>query len=377
MPLMDFHYKSNFENYLDAMQNASGRKLLVFANTIEDIEATIRRLMLVADHIIFNVKTYADTPSLSIFPISDKHRSPVLGAMTSMDAESHKERLPSLEEVLLAIDFLSQKAIDSKVPDSILGYEWNHSDGNWQRSYFTRTTSAVQNATGRKCHLTVGFAYEYSQPTYDWLTKDARSLLLDGHIVFAPFARSTPGSESLGERLHKARISFTRLTINDEKLVLPSGQIHPLAQLKLPYLENVPLDLLAKALRDESESLREFRRVVDRAIEDITMLENPSEIEKEMTRLKRDLLEDELDRVAKLCKRLSRMKSFSAVSAVLTTTTIAALGAMNVALPALVLPISGGLTMSLRDLYQNYEQQKEIKTSPMHFLWKLGQIRQS
>ncbi|MCI0553211.1 MAG: hypothetical protein L0287_19865, partial [Anaerolineae bacterium] len=86
---------------------------------------------------------------------------------------------------------------------------------------------------------------------------------------------------------------------------------------------------------------------------------------------------DELDRVGRLCQRLSRMKSFAAVSAVVTTAAITAVGAMNVDLPTLILTSSAGVTTTLKELVEIYEQQKEIKNSPMHLFWKLGRLKKS
>lgn len=384
--LIDFHYKSYFDEYLDAIKVFSGRKMLIFGDTVDDTRSIIRRLMLISDSIIFNVNTYSRSPKISIFPIPDDVRSPVLGLMrlivpasaapnTTLDHFRSPER--AADTIRDTIRYFDSHAMEYKTPDSFFGHEWNQPDSYWERTAFTRTGDAYKNEKHQKCHMAVGIAHEYDQSTYDWILGEARPLLLDGYLAFAPFIRSTAGPESLGERLHKARLIFSRLMIQDDKLILPLDKIHPLALLDIPYLENVPLELLAKALKNEGESLRAFRRIVDRSIEDVTNLEDFSEIKKEFTRIKRDLIEDELDRVRKLCQRLSRMKSFMAVSAVVTTAAITAVGAMHIGLPELILAGSTGVTANLTELVQIYEQQKEIKSSPMYFLWKLGHLKRT
>lgn len=373
--LIDFHYKSYFEEYIESLQNNTGRKLMVFANSVDELSSMIRKLMLLSDSIIFNINTYSTSPKITIFPIPDDTKSPVLGITPVLDPVTHQNIIPSPAVVAYAITTFSSCAIESKIPDSIFGYEWNRPDSAWQRSSFTRTSESYVNGKKQKCHIAVGLGYEYEQSTYNWLLGEAKQLLFDGHLIFAPFVRSTPGIESIGERIHKAKLSFSRLTIQDDKILLPSGKLHPLALLDVPYIENIPLELLAKALKDESESLSAFRKIVDRSIEDITKLEDPIEIDKEITRIKRDLIEDELNQVNKLCQRLTRMKSFSAVSAVIATTSITAVAAMNVGLPALVLAGSTAITAKIAEYIHIYEQQKEIKNSPMHFLWKLGRLK--
>jgi hypothetical protein len=111
-------------------------------------------------------------------------------------------------------DLLSQ-TLDGKLglqtPETILGIEWNRPDSGWQRTVFTRTSDSLRNEKGQKCHAVVGLGYEYDSQTYDWILGDARQLLLDGYLTFAPFIRSSPGLESLGERLQKAKMPRSEL----------------------------------------------------------------------------------------------------------------------------------------------------------------------
>jgi len=143
-------------------------------------------------------------------------------------------------------------------------------------------------------------------------------------------------------------------------------------QLEVPYLENVPLDLLAEVMRDESGSLRAFRRVVDRAIEDALALADPSAIEKEMKRLKRDFFEDELDRVLQVCKKISRMEVFTAVGAGVASVGLSIAGVIGVPLPALILAAATGVRTTVAEMVKIYEEDREIRQSPMCWVWALG-----
>ena len=79
--LVDFHFKSEFENYLSAIQSVSGQTLFVSASNADEIMSAIRRLILVSDLIVFNVHSYIGTGKICFFPIPDTTRSPVLGMM--------------------------------------------------------------------------------------------------------------------------------------------------------------------------------------------------------------------------------------------------------------------------------------------------------
>jgi hypothetical protein len=371
--LMDYHFKSNLDGYLDVIQRAEGRKTLVFAETDADMLAAIRRLMLISDTIVFNVNTYLDKPVVSIFPIPDKDKSPVLGLTPVLDPGTGSYRVPRPVEVvsmLSMVDALAQKT-DRK--DTVLGYEWGRPDSAWQRSNFTRTSEPFRNERGEKCHIAVGLGYEYQSSTYDWLLGEARGALEGGHLAFAPFLRATPGTDAIDEQVQKAHLVQSILAVQGRTIRVSSGSVHPLTQLQVPYLENVPLDLLTRVLRDEGESLAAFRRVVDRALEDTSALADPSAIEKEMRRLKRDLFEDELDRVRRVCEKISRMEVFTAVGACVASVALSVAGVMGVGVPALVLAGATGLRTTVAEMVKLYEEEREIRQSPVYWTWAIGE----
>jgi hypothetical protein len=134
-----------------------------------------------------------------------------------------------------------------------------------------------------------------------------------------------------------------------------------------------PLDLLMRVLQDEGESLTVFRRIVDLALEDTSALADPGAIEKEMRRLKRDLFEDELDRVRRVCEKISRMEVFTTIGACVASVALSVAGVMGVAVPALVLAGATGLRTTIAEMVKLYEEEREIRQSPVYWTWAIGE----
>ena len=63
--LIDFHLKSEYEGYLSALHEVSGRKLFVAAENGTEVAAALRRLILLADLVIFTAHEYAISPDYS------------------------------------------------------------------------------------------------------------------------------------------------------------------------------------------------------------------------------------------------------------------------------------------------------------------------
>lgn len=51
--LLDFHYKTYLEQYVNTIENTKDKTLFVFVESIDDIIAYSRRLLLIADNIVF------------------------------------------------------------------------------------------------------------------------------------------------------------------------------------------------------------------------------------------------------------------------------------------------------------------------------------
>jgi hypothetical protein len=124
-------------------------------------------------------------------------------------------------------------------------------------------------------------------------------------------------------------------------------------------------------LEDEGESLTAFRRHIDRALEDIEDSTEPLEAERIITRFKRDVLEDELDRVRQVLGKVSRMNALTRIGAYVGTAALSIGGIMGLGLPGIVVGAGGIATVTLAELYKNYEEKRNVRHSPMHFVWRI------
>jgi len=142
--------------------------------------------------------------------------------------------------------------------------------------------------------------------------------------------------------------------------------------LQVPYLEDVPLKLLSEILDDEGDSVAAFRREVSRVIEDVEMHKDRATAAKRITELKRDLLEDELERVRRTCERIARMNSVARVGGYVGVGSLAVASYFGLS-PASVITAGAGLAAAtLSALWRNHEDIVDVKQSPMHVVWQLG-----
>ncbi len=363
-PLTDLHFKGFADDYSAAIANESGRKLFVAASRSEDVEARIRPLLLLADTIVFNPSDYDPTPKITKFPVPDKLRSPALGVTSVWDGKG--ERFPTTYEMSWMLLAKSSKVAGTG-PSEMLGYNWENPEHTWQRTEFTRTSDTM-DGFGKRHHVAFGFCYQYPDYLYDWLFGDARQLLQLGRIAFAPFVR--PGAQTLAEPILKADL-LGGTFISDGRLHLPNARLHPLEGVKVPYLDQAPLPLLAKIVEDEAESLRAFRKIVDRCIEDVSTLTEPQEIERELKRLKRDLLEDEMSKVEATCRKALRMRTIASSGASLATGALAMAGIEGLAVPSMITAGAAASITIANQFWQAYEEKRNAKRNPMYFAWQL------
>jgi len=369
--LVDYHFKSTYDDYLAGLQHSAGRRLAVFAGDLEYLDRLCRRLLIVADTVIFNVATYSDKPSVAMFPVPDSAGSSVLGVAPVVDSDSSRPRFPKPVEVAYMLTATAALA-ESGGPDTVLGYEWGRESGVWQRSNFTRTSEPYRNDRGEACHIAVGLGCRYDEETYRWLSEQARELMVRGALVFAPFVRVTPGVAAADEGLMKSRALGAAFATADREIRVERGDLHPVTTLAVPYIENVPLSLLGEVLADEGDSLRAFRHAMDRAIEDMEAASDPASAKIELRHLKRDLLEDELARLADTCQRITRMRTLSAAGAVVATGAISLAAAFGMAVPEVIMGAAGGLATTLAGLWQTFEEKWQVRKSPVYWLWRVG-----
>ncbi|MEO8381689.1 MAG: hypothetical protein ABI779_18655 [Acidobacteriota bacterium] len=369
--LFDFHFKSCVEDYVAAIQRTPGRKVLIKADRHLDVASSLRKLLLMTDVMVISSADATARSGLSFFPVSDKIRSPVLGLQAVMD-EGRKYRPPSPAEVAYLTFLLVELAKERNTPASILGVPWNAQETGWRRTMFTRTSEPFENAKGEACHIAAGIIHGGEIPLYDWLEQEAKPLLLSGRAVFAPFVFAAPETADVDEGALKAALLHSDLVVSAQAITTSTGRIHPLTHLAVPYLEDVPLPLLTEIIADEGESLCSFRRHVDRALEDIGRSADPAEVERQIIRIRRDLFEDELDRVRQTCERLSRMRALARIGAYVGTAAMSLAAVAGLSPPSIICGAAGLATATVAELYRNFEEVRNLRRSPMHFVWQLA-----
>ena len=367
--LIDFHFKSTVDEYLRGIQQVRGRKLLLVSETPSQIRESLPKVLLLGDLIMFNCAAYMGAPALSFFPISDDHRSPALGMMASIGPDG-RATPPRPVEVAYLAAVLSQRTIESPEPVRLLGCEWIKSGKRWERSEFTRTSEPFQNDRAEKCHIAAGFIH-VQLPKEDTLLTELIPLLEDGQVVFAPFVKTGSDADLLCEGALKAGLMDASLVLDGTTLRTSSGSIHPLTQLEIPYLDGIPLPLLSRIIRDEHESIAKFRLALNRAIEDIEETSDAGDAARVVKRLQRDLLEDELNKVRQVYERVSRMNAVARVGAYVSTAALSVAAVLGLAPPSIVCGAAGVATATFAQLYKSFEDKRELRKSPMHFVWRI------
>ncbi len=368
--LVDFHFKSTIEQYLDAIAAVGGRKVLLVSRDSEEVKNTLRKVLLLSNLVVFNCGSYVRSPALSFFPIPDEFHSPVLGLTPVLDPDTRKYRPPKPVEVAYLVSALAQKAIESSTSIRLLGIEWNGSGRGWERSEFTRTSEPYRNDKGEECHIAAGLIH-VQIPKNDTLLDELRLLLENGRVAFTPFIRTSGETTGVDESTLKASLIDAVLTVHGPTIQTDRGSVHPLTSLKIPYLEKVPLSLLSRILDDEQESISAFRLAIDRALEDIETAVDTRDAAAMLTQIKREIIEDELNKVRQVCDRVSRMNALARIGAYVATGALSVAAILGLDPPSVICGAAGVATATVAELYRNYEEKSEIRRSPMYFVFRL------
>ncbi|MDZ4756399.1 MAG: hypothetical protein SGJ11_18145 [Phycisphaerae bacterium] len=267
--LIDFHFKHAVDEYLKAIQSAPGTKAVTVVADSRDAASAIRRAMIVADLVTFNVESYLGHPAIALLPIGDDVRSPVLGASEAIDAATGRRGLASVETWMYAVAIGAIPAAVSSDGAVLLGTDWTKSGPpRWQRTVFARLSDSVLNARGERCHV-AGGAIHVQIPTDDPFLAEAQPLMRAGRLAFAPFVSSPAADGPDSESVLKSALLDSSLLSPSKAARSSLALSDPLLTLDVPYLENISLSTLAKVLDDEGDSVATFRRKLQRALEDV------------------------------------------------------------------------------------------------------------
>ena len=171
--------------------------------------------------------------------------------------------------------------------------------------------------------------------------------------------------------LSASSIGGYHVVLPEHKPIAELGKV--LAEIPIPFIDNVPADVLESIIRDNAESLASFRHRVQATIEDY--LDSGSDPEREWTR--RNFARNLEDGTKELEDRLSLLRKSTALqsmgAAFMTTlATLSAVSLLDIPSTVSVLIGSGGLgTMGIQYL-QYLQELKHIKKSPFYIIWRIS-----
>ena len=368
--LVDFYFKHAVESYVAAIQTMPGQTLVISAPTSADATAAIRRAALLCDVVVLRVASHIGNPALALLPIGDEVASPVLGAMAIIDPATGKYRFPTPQEYMYSMSLRILAEPESSSVVNLLGRPFNSGAApEWHRTTFSRTSQDYLNAQGRKCHIAAG-PIHVQIPKEDTLLEDAERMMRSGRVVYAPFLSLPDAADDVTEGVLKAELMRGNLAV----LGGPISTNDLVLDLQVPYLENVPLNVLSQVLDDEGESVTAFRREIRRAIEDVERAKDRSDAEKRITQLTRDLFEDELDKVRRTCERVARMNAIARIGAYVSVGSLAVAAHFGLAPASAITGGAGVAAATLSALWRNHEDTHDVRRSPMHFVWHLRDL---
>lgn len=370
--LVDFWFKHAVESYVAAILSVEGQKLVISASNSADAASAIRRAALLADLVVVRVRSHIGRPVLSLLPLEDNLASPVLGAATEVDPSTGQHKFLSPVEYMYGNSLMILSQPESSAVVHLLGRPFDsQAEPSWERTVFSRTSQEFRNANGKKCHI-VGGAIHVQIARDDTLLEDAQLLMCKGHITYAPFISLPELAGDITEGALKAAVMGGDLALWGGPIATKAASSFVL-DLQVPYLEGIPLNLLSEVLDDEGESINAFRRALRRTIEDMEAAKDSDAAAARGLELKRGLLEDELDRVRRTCSRIARMNSVAHVGAYVGVCSLAVAAHFGLSPASAITGGAGVAAATLSALWRNHEETVDIRRSPMHFVWRLGQ----
>ncbi len=204
-----------------------------------------------------------------------------------------------------------------------------------------------------------------------WLSEGAFALLAPERVVQAPFLTLVENEDSASA---KTELTGSTLCVPPSGLPIASSNeiARTLGQLRIPYIQNVPLDLLVRVLQDEEDSVAGFRRVLYRALEDVRDAPNPHDAQHVLKKLQREQIDDELRLLHEACERITRRNSLARIGAYVGTggLTIGALLGLDAA--AIVCGVSGVTGAAITEAFRYFEDCRMLRQSPLYLVWRLG-----
>lgn len=368
--LLDFYLKSLYQEYISSIQATKGRKFCITGENIDSIKNQLKKIILITDTIVFHTTDFDPKPTLDAFPFPGGFSSDLVRIMTAAE-EGNKTFIPNVSELLQLIGIAVTDEKLEHIHDTILGYDVDNPQNSYHRNQFTLSSTRLADINGVEQPVLVGLTERYSEKLYDFIFDEADYLFSNGNLVFSPYLRTSINGKNILHNLLKAGAINTNLSVIDSNFSNSSIQMDILNNIDIPYIENVPFKVLSEILKDEGEALSSFRKLFIRTIEDIQDSDDKESIKTKLKYIKRNLFEDELDKVEQLCKKVSKMKTLSSLGAVVTTAVIGISAYFGLDIASIIMAGGGTGLTTANELYKHYVDRQEMKNNPMYLLWKI------
>lgn len=369
--LLDFYLKSNYDKYISSIKSRKGRSLCITGSNTQTIKEQLKKIVLISDTVVFHTAEYDKHPTLDAFPFPGGFNSDLVRVMTLTDQETKKTQLPNAAELLQVIGLTLSDDQLEPIHDTILGYDFDNPRNHYKINQYYLSTSRKSDIKGNERPILVGLTEKYSDSLYQFIFQEADFLFSNGNLIFSPYLRtSTKESYTLQNMIKAGEINSDLSVFNSDFADTAIG-MDILENIPIPYIENVSISVLSEIMKDEGEALAVFRKEFHRAIEDLRELKDADSIKREIRNIKRNLLEDELDKVEQLCKKVVKMKTLSATGAVLTTGIIGVSAYFGLDIASIILAGGGTGIATANEYYRHYTDKQELKRNPMYLLWKI------
>ncbi len=369
--LLDFYLKSQYEKYISTIQSKNGRNLCITSSNTQTLKDQLKKIVLIADTIVFNTTDFVKNPTLDAFPFPGGFDSDLVRVMYATEKETKHSFIPNAAELLSFIGMAITDKTLEPIHDSILGYDIDNPQNSYKRNQFYLSSTKQKDIHGIERPILVGLTERYNDSIYQFIFNEADYLFKNGNLVFTPYLRTSSNDNNTLHNVLKAGTLNSDLSVFDSSFSESSIQMNILENIDIPYIENVSIQTLSKIIKDEGDALASFRKQFHRAVEDLKELKDHESIKKELKYIKRNLFEDELDKVELLCKKVIKMKTLSAVGAVVTTGIIGISAYFGLDIASIVMATGGTGLATANELYRHYSDNQELKKNPMYLLWKI------
>ncbi len=339
-PLLNFWYRANTPAISAALTAHPGLTMIVDAPSVGSFESLLKKLFLLADTIVLR------------------------------DLRGQVPEEEAVREYL--------------IPDS--GYRPGHLDHTIEELKSLRpslmtmskptpygTSSEKVLSTGT-AHYAIEMGDGTPQEIIKWIGKRGRSHLETGRVVYAPFI---PPKEMEFEFAKNGvdLPSYFNATpfFHLQHEWLSSSNLDALFSLKIPFLNGLDLETIARVKADYHDEFSSFSRVILEAIQGVTSSIGTEQFASDVHNIQRNQIDAGISDVQRTFKRIESLPSLrkkGVAIALLGLNAAAHLGAPPVALASGL--AASGVKM-VADMISRLKEEQELREMDYYFLWKMKQ----